>query len=467
MGMLQTIRGWFGFGAAAPAAIPAPPAVNSAPLADARKPKTMDSLILAGMINGGDDALITSLRFQKLFNRAAYGDPAMGREDGTAIAAIRAAQQAFRAELDSGKPFAQLVQEGAVNRLVEGYMGAQITEVAYKLRDLRSREQEAPAALPAQQGEALGREIAAQSERLVKLQAEAAYYQNNPAIVQREALAHPNLLLSRKSMPFARLIAGSGRIAANPDVANDLMNDVLSVRVKDELRRLGNVLPGEEYVRLYQDNPAKHEVQIIAAVSAVAGAAVPIGRRPVPEKQFPGLDALQAMQTLINAQFAAAAAQALGPRQQANMLGQMRGIAGKYRKTAAVLAYHFLAEGPAKDDPRIQAMRAHLEQELSQLQDAQGLPLFSRQDGRPMVMTREQARENMRALARASAEDILALKDDSPPLRAKLDALAAMAGVPVASQPLSPQPQLKPREPGAFEKRVQADDKALAFAARR
>jgi hypothetical protein len=99
-------------------------------------------------------------------------------------------------------------------------------------------------------------------------------------------------------------------------------------------------------------------------------------------------------------------------------------------------------------------MRGQVAATLASMTDGQGAPLLFMQDGQAVVMSKNDARQSAAAFVRASAEDILALKGDTPQVRAQVEKLAAMTGVEPGGQKLQARPQLKTEAAPAKDEKV-------------
>lgn len=393
--------------------------------------QSIDYLALSGLIT--DDAARSDLLLLDRINDAGFLPPDQTGHTPATREKITTIQARFRQQMAS-RPYEELIAGGAVNELLVGYVDALADQSRARVIEMQTGTRPAGSDV-----ESFNQRLKEEQQLAAKLAMEAAYYRGNPEVSKILALRYRAMLESGKYLPLARIAALSGLVHENAEVASDLVNDVLARMHAREMAQMKRVLPKKDILALYQKNSQPHALQIDAAAARMAAATAPIEMQPLNEPEFADLDRMQSMQSLLSAQLNAAATQVAPPAQKAEMLAKSRELIREYQRTCAMLSYHFLADGAAKDDPRILAMREHVAQDLI------GMKLMSRQgDGYAPLIEKETAIRHAAALMRTSAEDILAMRGVDAQRVQTLEQLMKAAGIDnLESQSLQPRATLK------------------------
>lgn len=402
------------------------PAVLDLNLLD-KTQRTVQYLQHAGLIDADDHKTITALNVLKRINHAAYA--------GETTKGISQLQAEFQKALEAGD-VTEGEKDSAVAKLVDGYLTAKVAHNQKILDELN--------ALPSHLSpEEFNRAHHRATENVRKYEAERKYYEGSPELLNDAAREHPETLKDGY-MSLGKLAVGAGFVDSDKAKARDMVDDTLAAAATHQLMHIAEEVmsTSDADLTLNQKFPERYASNITAKADDVAASTISIDRTsPAEEGTTPQLARIQALNSLLSAQLNAMTKHTAGHTGQtdpgleslAQNLIEAKKLVNEYRSAAMSLASQFLADGPAKDDPR---MRQQLEN-LNKMMDDNNIP---------RLMNPLDAEQAAKRLAEESAAYLISQNPGNAKAQANISTLLAQATAQATEQGMADKFAPKPVE---------------------
>lgn len=393
-------------------------------LAIAEAQRGVQILRLTGLL-ASDDAM-TKVNFMRRFNHALEADYRNAFDDATAQR-IEKLRTAFKKELTMTPDFKQLVANGHVNRLLEGYLEVMADYHKGAVTQMDSLPVKDPAL---KELEAYHRKHERLLKKYEKYAAELAYLKKTPKLVQDIAREFPQAFQANEYLPIGELAILSGLIDPSPEKARDLVEKALGNAAVHPMKLLDTALTSE-HLDKYKSDPQNFDTQIRSMAKAVKAATTPLANASISSKGSGALKRVQALSNLLSAEVNAAIGESQDPAMLVGVITGAKVLVKEYESVALSLLYHEMGKGPAAGDPRIKTMRNQLETRMKN----ENITLHTFEEAEARAVT----------LARKSAKDLLQTTPDKPLLSAKLQGLLGQVDTDLAKESLKAEAQLIPR----------------------